>query len=294
AAMKAAAKDLLAILYGGRDEVPDLYVGYSTYKLTVSIGAHRTDWLTGYDPGKFAPTTWKGCVDARAAPYDQDDSPPSVMKWRPYRWPSGQEGNTWPPVKGNPETRGPNAGCNPNGVLPLTGNRAAVEAGIDALSTTSITGDGTNPTTGMVWGWRLVSPRWRGLWGGDTPDELPLAYADPDSDKAIILLTDGETNFPSDSRTPYGFLNEGLLGTKNKKKADEELNRRLVNICSAVKENGIEVYTIMFQINDKELEKVYRACASSSDHYFKSATNDDLRRAFRAIGGKLSNLRVTK
>ena len=33
---------------------------------------------------------------------------------------------------------------------------------------------GTTGNLGLAWGWRMVSPNWRGLWG-DTAD-LPLDY----------------------------------------------------------------------------------------------------------------------
>ncbi len=43
----------------------------------------------------------------------------------------------------------------------------------------------------MVWGWRVLSPRWRGLWGGNTPNTRPLDYDASDTDKVVVMLTDG-------------------------------------------------------------------------------------------------------
>ena len=54
---------------------------------------------------------------------------------------------------------------------------------------------GTMANLGLVWGWRVLSPRWRGLWDGDLPDELPLAYAEQNMEKVVILLTDGNNEW---------------------------------------------------------------------------------------------------
>jgi hypothetical protein len=48
---------------------------------------------------------------------------------------------------------------------------------------------------GLAWGWRVLSPRWRGLWDGDLPEELPLDYDAPNMNKVIILLTDGNNEW---------------------------------------------------------------------------------------------------
>ena len=47
----------------------------------------------------------------------------------------------------------------------------------------------------MVWGWRTISPRWRGLWGGATPADMPFDRDEPLMDKAVVLMTDGENQF---------------------------------------------------------------------------------------------------
>ena len=48
---------------------------------------------------------------------------------------------------------------------------------------------------GLAWGWRVLSPNWRGRWDGDLPDELPLDYETPNMEKVIILLTDGNNEW---------------------------------------------------------------------------------------------------
>ena len=112
--------------------------------------------------------------------------------------------------------------------------------------------------------------------------------------KAVVFLTDGLTNFSSSAYTAHGFLSEGRLGTTNKSAADDILNQRIATMCQSMKNTGIEVYTIMFQLNDPDLEDLYRNCATSSSHFFNSPTNESLQTAFRQIGGRLTELRIAE
>ncbi|MFQ5973108.1 MAG: pilus assembly protein, partial [Alphaproteobacteria bacterium] len=84
--MKLAAKELIDILYGGRETVNKFYVGLVPYAATVNIGNWRTGWLDDFDPPDYTPTVWKGCVEARNAPFDQDDTPPTVEDFEEHFW----------------------------------------------------------------------------------------------------------------------------------------------------------------------------------------------------------------
>ena len=77
-AMQVAAFDLVDIMYGGQDEIENLWVSLVPYTATVNIGPHRIGWLAAgdrvlTDPGSFSTEGWKGCVMARATPLDTDD-----------------------------------------------------------------------------------------------------------------------------------------------------------------------------------------------------------------------------
>ena len=133
---------------------------------------------------------------------------------------------------------------------------------------------GTAIKLGLAWGWRSISPQWRGLWGN--PD-LPLDYDAPLMDKVIILLTDGVQRFfdrknfpgadPSDY-TSHGRRSWDRMGVGNNNEADhrDEMNLRMANICEAVKNEGILLYTIIFQANDATLQDLFRDCATSPLH----------------------------
>ncbi len=231
AAMKPAATTLINVLYGDRDEVPNLWVGLVPYVASVNIGPQHADWLTGYDPTAYLPTEWKGCVEARSAPNDSNDAPPEVEPFTPSRWattlnqyanpyyvagagsydqnqPStwGQHlvgDNEWDPS--GPESAlkldndlyqnegtGPNLGCGP-AITPLLASKTTILNAIDEMAPWHR--GGTMSNLGLAWGWRVLSPRWRTLWGGDTPNELPLDYHTANMHKVVILLTDGNNEW---------------------------------------------------------------------------------------------------
>ncbi len=65
---------------------------------------------------------------------------------------------------------GPNLGCGP-AITPLIASKTNVLAAIDEMLPWHR--GGTMANLGLAWGWRVLSPSWRGLWGGATPADLP-------------------------------------------------------------------------------------------------------------------------
>jgi Flp pilus assembly protein TadG len=221
---------------------------------------------------------------------------------------------------------GPNLGCGP-AITSLTNDHATVTAAIDAMLHWSR--GGTTSNLGMIWGWRTISPRWNGLWGGHTPDEYPLPYDEPLMDKAVVLLTDGNNQFydwpgPNDNDSnsvPSEFRDSD--GPKYKKKSDgprgsdvtaygrEEdfldayaggadgystvdiLNERLKRTCKRMRDLGVIIYTIPFDAPNAA-KPVFAACAGDPENYFDAPTPAQLDDAFEAIGQRLSNLRVVR
>lgn len=301
-AMKAAARDLIDILYGENETIENFWVGLAPYTATVNIGASRTAWLEGYDAEQFAPAAWKGCVEARAAPYDGTDDPPSVMGWRSFLY-AGNTDNDWPPIleenSWQNDGRGPNLGCGP-AITPLVAEKSTIQASIDEMLPWHRGGTMTN--LGLAWGWRLLSPRWRGLWGGATPGDLPLDYGTPLIDKVVVILTDGVNQFydhpPSgpvgSDYTAYRRREEGVLGTTSWTGVTNEINGRMAATCAAMKAEGVVIYAITFKLSDGGTKALFEGCATTPDHYFDSPSNDQLSAIFQEIGTELSNLRLAQ
>jgi hypothetical protein len=92
--------------------------------------------------------------------------------------------------------------------------------------------------------------------------------------------------------TAYGYLSERKLGSNRSNRAVDELDDRTTEVCDNIKDAGIIIYTITFQVSSSSTRNLMRDCASSPDNYFNSPSNSELESAFRAIGQELSNLRI--
>ena len=180
-------------------------------------------------------------------------------------------------------TKGPNAYC-PSPITPLTNVKATVGAGIDALAARG----NTHINLGAVWGWRLISPRWRGYWGGtmDT-NNLPLNYNSPLMSKAVIIMTDGMNTTSSNIRTAYDYPAVSGINVT-------QLNDKTTAVCNAMKAQGVIVYTILFEETDTTVKTLLRNCATTPDYFFDSPTETSLQAAFHTIGDSLANLRISK
>lgn len=320
AAMQTAAKDLVDIVYGNEETVEDLYVGVVPYVAYVNVGSGNTSWLAAGDrviddPGDFGTTTWKGCVMARAGNRDRNDDPPNsgANLFTSYFWDDDDADHDWrddsdpdDPVysidEGHTYPQGPNSGC-PTPIIPLQASKSVVKTAIDAMDWWW--SGGTHMNLGLVWGWRVISPNWRGYWGAPTPPELPLDYDNTQMDKVLVLLTDGRNQYfpngygvwdphPDGSHfTAYGRP-LAFTGSTNISIAETELNSRTADVCTNMKTEEIIVYTITFgSTPNTTIKNIMKACASDPDNnYFHAPNNATLQTIFRAIGQKLSNLRI--
>lgn len=340
-ALRRAATDLVNILYGGQEKVENLWVSVVPWVTSVNVGPDKLGWL---DPASlaavsYAPTSWAGCIEARQDGGDITESPPSVQPFKPYFWASTlnryRRGNTV--VQGDNDwslTRvtesqqqtntagavGPNLGCPPQRILPLTESRSTVLSNIAALDYVFLRG-GTISSIGLQAAWFTISPLWRGLWGSPT---LPNDYGTSGLRKVIVMMTDGENNWVDYNGAPgaspsytgqkvdgdytgYGRLSENRLGIAMPATGNigndtntaiarmrQAISARMSLICEAVKRRGIVLYTITFQVTAEETKSLYRDCASQPSYYFNSPDETALRAAFSSIGGSLSDLRLSR
>jgi hypothetical protein len=94
--------------------------------------------------------------------------------------------------------------------------------------------------------------------------------------------------------TGYGYISEGKLGTTNLSNAGLMLNNRLTQVCDNIKQKGIVIFTVVFQLNNTQLQTLFQNCATTPGNFFNSPDNEKLASAFRAIGAELNSLRVSK
>ncbi|MFV0298200.1 MAG: pilus assembly protein TadG-related protein [Hyphomicrobiaceae bacterium] len=154
-------------------------------------------------------------------------------------------------------------------VVGLTNDKSMLRSEIDSWRT----GGSTAGHLGAAWAWGLVSPKWASIWGG-TP---PAAYHDGRTYKYVILMTDGTYNTVGGRQSPSNV-------PKSKKFAQDT--------CTAMKADGVIVYTIGFQVPNGDKPGL-RNCASSSSKFYDAADGETLKAAFRAIAEEINSLRLS-
>jgi Flp pilus assembly protein TadG len=186
---------------------------------------------------------------------------------------------------------------NANQIMPLTANRTDLLAKINGLTAYGATAG----ALGTAWTWYMMSPKWNTVWTGEA---APGTYADltalqangkPKLRKVAILMTDG-------SYDAY----RSWKGQDQKQVSDYA-----VGVCTAMKNAGIEIYTIGFDlqqlpttpvINGKTPRDIatetLQKCATSTSaqdlsHFYQTINNNDLQLAFHNIGTSLTKLRIT-
>jgi hypothetical protein len=348
-AMKTAAEDLVNILYGGKfsglDTIDGLWIGLVPYVTAVNIGQSRSAWTKGYSASLYpagypaAKAKWKGCVEGRSQALEVTDDPPDPFNastlFPIFYWPDAfdndwisstgtvsiRDGDSY--VDGN-NAKGPNTGCG-NEVTPMQSSRNAVITKIRELTPWSRTG--TMSSSGIAWAWRMLSPRWRGLWNHADPS-LPKDYNTPLMNKVVILLTDGENQFYRNATPPSGYtdttwsdhsmwgrISEGRLKnasnvaiTRREPEGRQAVNSMTLSVCNSMKAQGIIIYTITFGLGasssvtncnygtgaTNEAKKLFCQCATDPSYYFDSPDNATLSKVFKQIGDSLGNLRISQ
>lgn len=248
--LKLAANDIVDILQPAGKPVTNK-IALAPYSASVNAGAYAA--LASDNK------SLDGCVVERNGGHAYTDEPPS--------------GGRYSEVEDNPPSNG-NYSCPASDVFPLSTDKATLKAKINALSAFG----GTAGHIGIGWGWYLISPNWNGVWPAASN---PKPYGDPNTIKAIILMTDGEFN------TSYHN------GNPNETSADQA-----IAICDAIKDpantgSNVVIYSVAFQ-SPPEAEATLQACATSPSHFFIADNGAELRNTFQDIAKRLQNLRIAK
>ncbi len=294
--------------FEGQDEILDLAIDFGFDLETGWVQPPGTGANTDPEPVLRALVRWRGCVEARHGPLgnDRTDALPEAEPFTPFIYPSDID-NVWPPTRTNNLAKddglGPNLGCGP-AVTPLIAERTTVLDNIAVMEPWHRGGTAAN--LGLAWGWRMLSTRWQGRWAPESEIDRPVGPEQPDIEKIIVLLTDGENQAfdfqghpsPAGPRgsdfTGYGRVGDELLGpginTQNTARA--EIDRRMMQLCQAIQADGILVYTIVFGVNSPELQNLFEGCASDTIKFFNSPTNQALDATFEALSEEFSRLRI--
>lgn len=251
---------------------------------------------------------WAGCVMERAGTAEElTDATPATRPFAPYYWPSygGLGGgsdryNSYLPNDVNEsrntnantnDGRGPNLGCPQNAVVPFTDDRDLLLSEIKEFEAWHR--GGTMGHLGLVWGWRMLSPSWRGLWDSSA---YPHDYDPQKVEKIVVFMTDGANGFytghapPSDSDyTAYGRFSE--TADFDSGNHHTQLNRRMNTVCASMKSLGIEIFTVGFDLSSASAQAVLGGCATTPGHVFTSNTST-LEAHFRTIATDIAERRI--
>ena len=268
---------------------------------------------------------FKGCVEARAG-HDEDDAAPvdAATRWVPYLWPDEPDGwansyledigggdpwdrlrnvDKYVPRQGRPVAdttgAGPNAAC-PRPIVELTADTGRLQDEIRRMKPHNVSGgnhSGTNVAEGLAWAWRVLSP--------GEPYSQGAAYADRQTTKVLVLLSDGRNQIVPNARvtrsdyTSHGYLAAGRLGTRTDYlKAEREVDAKVGRLCAAVKARGIRLYTILFEVDFPATQALFQDCASTDAEgrplFFYVPDASELETAFQEIGKDLTRIHVSR
>ena len=192
------------------------------------------------------PWTGSGCTQDRKWPFNTQDTTPDPFN-DDTKWGAlGQaDGTCFQMASHNLE------------ILPLTNNHSAVVAKLNAMDPYI----GTHISLGLEFGWHIISD--------NEPFTEGVAYSDTDTLKVIVLLTDGRQTVKA-----WGQGDSYTSGN-----GEENLE----TMCEAIKDKGVMLITIAFDLNDTPTRTRLSDCATSSHYFFDADTNAQLAEAFEDI-----------
>ena len=71
-------------------------------------------------------------------------------------------------------------------------------------------------------------------------------------------------------------------------------NNLTAELCTNVKADGVQVFTIAFEVTSNPVKNLLRACATSADKYFDATNAMQLSSAFDAIAQQMTVLRIAR
>lgn len=178
--------------------------------------------------------------------------------------------------------------CNSAQVMPLTSDRAALNARIASLNADGYTAG----QIGIGWGWYMLSPTFGQIFPATSQ---PAAYDPASVLKVAVLMTDGEFN------THYcdGVVSSDSSGVSS----NSRINCAATNgdgftqaraMCDAMKAQGIVIYSVGFNLAaGSEARDVMEYCASGASRFKDASNGAELQQAFQQIARAIQELRLT-
>ena len=199
---------------------------------------------------------------------------------------------------------GPWFNCAKSTIVPLTYDRSKIEAGITAMTASG----STVIPEGLAWGWRVISPTepFTKVEAGPSQAASTISpYNDPQWQKIMVLMTDGENDVLSNGNE-VSSLNGGWyssygrskattgnrFGTTTTSQVNGALDTAMLSICTKIKNEGITLYTVAFRVSSTTIQNNLKSCATSLAHYSYAADGVALAAVFDHIGENVANTTI--
>jgi Flp pilus assembly protein TadG len=181
--------------------------------------------------------------------------------------------------------------CPPSQIAGLTSDKSALNNTIDGLAANGNTGG----HIGIAWGWYTISPNFSNLFPGDS---APAAYENDEVAKSVVIMTDGEYNSSYCDGVVSQTSTSGSGGSSDKINCNAPNGHsydQALELCDAMKDQGIVVYTVGFKIvNSASARNMMSQCATSPAHEYLAEDGAALKRHFAAIAQAISQLHVSR
>ena len=206
-----------------------------------------------------------GCVGTRPSPHSESDDSytlrvPGLLHLIPEQHSGSYESNAWCGRK----------------ITPLTDDFDVLEGEVNELYGT----DQTYLPSGLLWGQAVLSE-------GEPFDN---AATDNDFDKIMVLMTDGKNSaqIQTGQAAEDNYRAPPYIGTSpNENEYSPDANLATARMCEKIKADGIEIFTIAFQVGDMETKNLLNACATDASMAYTAETNDELIQRFGHISASL-------
>ena len=182
--------------------------------------------------------------------------------------------------------------CPTAALVPLTADEDKLVTAIGRFQAGGVTAGGI----AAQWGYYMLSPSWRSAIAGARLGTGPANFDQNKVAKIAILMTDGQFN------TAFA----GGRGAPRSQDQGQKSRANAESICDNMKRDGIEIFTIGFDLNDPAMstterdqaKSVLKDCStadtSSMKHYYEAANGDELSQAFSAISRNIEKLTINR
>lgn len=294
--LKTAAQNAVDILLTGQDaDKPRIRIALVPYAEAVNTGG-LSDAVFVEKPGKsdlpppidawqaVSASSGDGCASERK---DKDGSA-DFSDDGPYTERENNQGEIYLARVNRDDRVG---SCPSAKLIPLTADVTKLTAAIGGFRANGVTAGGI----AAQWGYYMLSPKWR---TAIKDANLGAGPANPDAKKVAkvaILMTDGLFN------TAFAGVTGRPQGSQSAKSGSYA-----ESICTNMKNDGIEVFTIGFDLDNKDTSKsernaakaVLKNCATPDTgtlkRYFEVSTGKELDEAFQTIARNIEQLSLTK